>query len=571
MKFFLATILLASSALADSSGKLTLVVHHTYKRQSLELARGGLTTASGEQISITRLAYLLAEPALKRKGEEVWLTSRDWFGFADAARGDSTQVLTGVPRGKFDSLRFFIGPDAATDQADPNSYPAQHPLNPLVNNLHWGWAGGFVYLALEGKMDANGYSYHLAGAEHRAQLNFPLEVDLARDATVELDFHLEKLFEGPKPIVISEINSTHSRDGDLVATHFKTQVERAFSVRAIHETETAINAAANETPISTAGTPYLFTIPKGVPIPELPRDFPLTNERVALGQRLFHETRLSRDSSQSCASCHDAKNAFADRRRFSIGVDGNPGERNSMPLFNLAWKRDFFWDGRAPSLRKQALDPIQKPEEMHASLDQVFDRLTSDPTYAAQFARAFDSPGISAERIGIALEAFVITLTSFDSRFDRALRGQAQLTEEEKRGFQLFVTEYDPRQNQFGADCFHCHGGALFTDHHFHNNGLAPDEQNAGRARVTGRSEDEAKFATPSLRNVKLTAPYMHDGRFDTLAEVIEHYDHGMSRTSTLDPNLAKHPREGLRLTSEDKAALVAFLESLTDETLASK
>ncbi len=142
------------------------------------------------------------------------------------------------------------------------------------------------------------------------------------------------------------------------------------------------------------------------------------------------------------------------------------------------------------------------------------------------------------------------------------------MTEQEKRGFQLFVTEYDPRQNQFGADCFHCHGGPLFSDYQFHNNGLIADARDTGRSRFTGQAADAGKFITPSLRNVARTAPYMHDGRFKTLAEVIEHYCTGMKRSATLDPNLAKHPDGGVPLGGSDKEALVAFLKTLTDESL---
>jgi cytochrome c peroxidase len=150
-------------------------------------------------------------------------------------------------------------------------------------------------------------------------------------------------------------------------------------------------------------------------VPDLPSDFPLTQERVALGKKLFHDTRLSRDQKQSCASCHDARFGFGDRRRFSTGVEGEAGERNAMPLFNLAWKSDFFWDGRAPSLRDQALEPIRNPIEMHMPLPDLEDRLMADSQSAAEFAKAFGAPGVSAQRIGIALEAFLITLTSFDS------------------------------------------------------------------------------------------------------------------------------------------------------------
>ena len=166
----------------------------------------------------------------------------------------------------------------------------------------------------------------------------------------------------------------------------------------------------------------------------------------------------------------------------------------------------------------------------------------------------------------MALESFLLTLTSFDSRFDRAMRGEEEFTTDEKRGFELFMTERDPRRGQFGADCFHCHGGPLFQSQSFANNGLDAEPKDRGRASITGNRNDEGKFATPSLRNIALTAPYMHDGRFATLEEVIDHYGTGVKRSATLDPNLAKHREGGPHLTSEDKRALVAFLKTLTDE-----
>ena len=187
--------------------------------------------------------------------------------------------------------------------------------------------------------------------------------------------------------------------------------------------------------------------------------------------------------------------------------------------------------------------------------------------YPALFTRAFGTPAITPEKIGLALESFVLTLTSFDSKFDRALRGEATLSDLEKRGFELFMTEYDPRREQFGADCFHCHGGPLFQSQTFANNGLDATFTDRGRARITGSEADAGKFATPSLRNLALTAPYMHDGRFATLEEVIEHYTTGVKRSATLDPNLAKHPDGGVPLSAEDQRALVALLKTLTDET----
>ena len=338
------------------------------------------------------------------------------------------------------------------------------------------------------------------------------------------------------------------------------------------------------------------------PIPDLPRDNPLIEERVALGEKLFHEPLLSRDGSLACASCHEVSAAFSDPRRYSVGVSNRLGTRQAMPLFNLAWKSSFFWDGRAPSLRAQALMPIQDHTEMDESLTNVVAKLsrisrceealtertpianrqppkdqsllTSAATnvdYAALFTRAFGTPEITPEKIGLALESFVLTLTSFDSKFDRAFRGEAQLSDAEKRGFELFMTEYDPRREQFGADCFHCHGGALFQSQTFANNGLDAKFTDLGRAKITGKDSDQGKFSTPSLRNIALTAPYMHDGRFATLEEVVEHYSTGVKRSATLDPNIAKHPDGGLHLQAEDKRALVAFLKTLTDEKFGAK
>ena len=238
-----------------------------------------------------------------------------------------------------------------------------------------------------------------------------------------------------------------------------------------------------------------------------------------------------------------------------------------MPLFNLAWKSSFFWDGRAPSLRAQALMPIQDHAEMDESLTNVVAKLAALPAYPKLFAAAFDSPEITSEKIGLAVEQFLLTLTSCESKFDRAFRGEDKLTAREQRGFELFMTEYEPRTGHYGADCFHCHGGALFTDHQFHNNGLdAANPADPGRFKVTGRESDRLKFSTPSLRNVELTAPYMHDGRFQTLEEVVDHYSEHVQRSATLDPNLAKHPDGGLHLSADDKLALVAFLKTLTDE-----
>ena len=163
------------------------------------------------------------------------------------------------------------------------------------------------------------------------------------------------------------------------------------------------------------------------------------------------------------------------------------------------------------------------------------------------FEKAFGPGEVTEEKIAFALENFLLTLTSYDSKFDRAISGKAELSEIEQRGMKLFFTEYEPRSGQFGADCFHCHGGANFSDHQLHDNGLG------------------ASFKTPSLRNLSYTAPYMHDGRFKSLEEVIAHYSGPINRSDTLDPNLAKHPRSGLQLSEDQQKALLAFLKTLDD------
>ena len=200
-------------------------------------------------------------------------------------------------------------------------------------------------------------------------------------------------------------------------------------------------------------------------------------------------------------------------------------------------------------------------------MPHLIEKLTASERYPALFAQAFDSAEITEEKIALALEAFLLTLTSYDSKFDQSLRGAAQLTAQEAEGFRLFMTEYEPRLGAYGADCFHCHGGALFTDHQFKNNGLG-DTKDLGRYQVTKNDRDKGKFITPSLRNIALTAPYMHDGRFATLEEVIDHYTFGITSPEELSPvapNLSKHGGAGIPLSAEDKAALVAFLKTLTD------
>ena len=320
----------------------------------------------------------------------------------------------------------------------------------------------------------------------------------------------------------------------------------------------------------TGPTPYDLQIPPNMPPMLIPPNNPLTVEGVELGRHLFWEKRLSGNNTMSCGSCHAPENAFSDPAQFSTGIDGIQGTRNSMALINLGWEQRFFWDGRAMTLEQQILEPVVNPVEMHDTWPNVMYKLQSDPAYEQLFFDAFGSTAIDSLKAARAIAQFLRTMISADSKFDKFMRGEVQLEPEEALGFQLTQLEGgDPafgQGGQFGADCFHCHphGGGRFTDGILRNNGLDAQFTDPGLGGITGQPQDMGKFKTPTLRNVALTAPYMHDGRFQTLEEVIDHYDSGGHPSPTIDPNM-KFTQGGLQLTPEKKQQLIAFLHTLTD------
>ena len=297
--------------------------------------------------------------------------------------------------------------------------------------------------------------------------------------------------------------------------------------------------------------------------PVIPSNNPLTEEGIALGKKLFFDKILSKDNTQSCATCHDPKRAFTDETRFSDGVDGEFGKRNSMPLFNLAWNFDerFAWDGKERSLESQALEPVRNPIEMHSKWTNIAQRVKNHAEYPTLFQQAFGTSKIDSTLITKAIAQFERTLISGDSKFDQFLLGKAQLTSEEQNGFDVFMDETR-------GDCFHCHGSnnnPLWTDNKFHNNGLDAVLSDLGLGKVTGDPNDNGKFRSPSLRNLKFTAPYMHDGRFTTIDEVINHYSTGLKASPTIDPLMKKVSQGGVNLSNKDKSDLKAFLLSLSD------
>jgi len=574
---YLAALMALLLAGAAWGAPLEIAVRPTFDGEPLRLDSLRYTNAAGETLSVSRLSYLLSGFALQRE-DGTWVEIPGQYAWMDAAQQRSVVRIETPPAGKYRAVRFYIGLDDAAN-AGKSQAPAEDPLNGNLDGLRWSWQGGYVFMALEGhyrtgSAPLDGFVYHLARGPNRTCISLTAELDLTQPEALLLDFDLGALLNAPRPLsFVRDGTSTHSRPGDPVAAALDSNLPGAFHVVRIVSDAPAISLPSAIQPLYLPAkyTPYPFTISSSFPIPDLPRDNPLIVERIALGEKLFHETALSRDNTISCASCHQPDADFTDPRRFSIGVRGQSGVRHAMPLFNLAWKTSYFWDGRAASLRAQVLVPIQDHREMDETLPDVMAKLAANPVYPPLFTAAFGTPDVTPEKLGLAIEQYLITLTSFDAKFDRALRGQATLTPMEQRGAELFMTEYDPRTGQYGADCFHCHGGPLFTDHQFHNNGLDLTESDSGRYLITHNDADRGKFATPSLRNVAHTAPYMHDGRFTTLEEVVAHYNDGVHRSDTLDPNLAKHPVTGLHLSADDQKALVAFMETLTDERFAAR
>lgn len=318
-------------------------------------------------------------------------------------------------------------------------------------------------------------------------------------------------------------------------------------------------------------TPYVLEIGDFPPAPIAP-DNALTNQGVKLGRMLFYEKKLSKDNSMSCASCHRQQHAFSDTNQFSIGVDGHMGGRQAMAVFNMAWNtNEFFWDGRAHLLRDQSLLPIQDSLEMAETLPNAVAKLEADQAYKDQFKRAFGSDEITSTKMSLAMEQFMNSIVSVENKFDKVQRGEATFTASERRGRRLFFTEY----NQFypdssGADCAHCHTPQNFENDRYMNNGLdaEADIDDFGRENATLNPMDRGKMKVPSLRNIELTPPYMHDGRFNTLEEVAEHYNSGIKASPSLDPALANTMGTGLFLDAQDKADLVAFLRTFTDADL---
>ena len=291
---------------------------------------------------------------------------------------------------------------------------------------------------------------------------------------------------------------------------------------------------------------FVLDIPNGFPTPYISEENMLSNDRIALGKKLFYETSLSSDRSISCGSCHKQEFAFSDNRKHSPGVGNRIGNRNSMSLSNMAYQDFFLREGGVPNLEMQALVPIQDHNEMNYNIVEASERLNEDSSYVRASQEAYDR-NIDPYVIVRALSSFQRTLISGSSRDDLN-----KLNFSEQRGKELFFSE--------ALNCKSCHGGFLYTQQGIENNGLYIDYEDKGRYLITQREEDIGKFKVPSLRNIQLTSPYMHDGSLETLEQVIAHYASGGKKHPNKSPNV-----RGFKITEDQIQDLVNFLESLSD------
>lgn len=321
-------------------------------------------------------------------------------------------------------------------------------------------------------------------------------------------------------------------------------------------------------PVKNGPTPINWQKPAGFPEPiyDLSKN-PLTQEGVELGRFLFYDGILSRTNKIGCGTCHQQQAAFTHHGHdLSHGVDDKLGIRNSPAVQNMAWNSSFFWDGGVHDMDLVPFVPIENVVEMDEKVSNVLEKLRNTPNssskipvdYPKMFNAAFGTEEINSERMMKALSQFMVTMVSANSKYDYYKLGDSNaLNAQEKEGMSIFQ-----------KNCSSCHQGELFTDYSFRNNGLIPARINdMGRASITGNEKDQYKFKVPSLRNVGLTAPYMHDGRFSTIQQVLDHYTDNVQNIKNLDPELIQESgKTGIALTGSEKVALTAFLRTLSDE-----
>ena len=307
--------------------------------------------------------------------------------------------------------------------------------------------------------------------------------------------------------------------------------------------------------ITKTTTPKYIDIPKNWPKPVYDfKNNPLTEEGFLLGRKLFYDPILSKDNTISCASCHLQATGFTHvDHDLSHGIEGKIGTRNSLTLQNLAWSKTFMWDGGVNHLDVQALAPITSEVEMNETLENVIIKLQHSEKYQELFYRAFGTKKITGQYTLKAITQFIVSLTTSNSKYDKVIRKEEKFTEMEQKGYDIF--------KQY---CTSCHKEPLLTNNCFKNNGLPIDKdlKDIGRMKITQNSRDSLLFKVPTLRNIEFTFPYMHDGRFKTLNEVVKHYNSGVLKSSTLSKELLIP----MNLSDNQRTELVSFLKTLSDK-----
>jgi cytochrome c peroxidase len=301
------------------------------------------------------------------------------------------------------------------------------------------------------------------------------------------------------------------------------------------------------------GADYPYPVPLGLKAPDVPSDNPVTDEKAALGKILFFDKRLSRDATVSCATCHDPSKGWTDQAPVSTGIKGQKGTRSAPTVLNAAYMEFQFWDGRAKSLEDQAKGPIENPIEMGFTHAEAVRRFSAIRGYKPLFKAAFGDESVSIDRIAMAIATFERTVLTGNAPYDRWLAGDKHaMSPAAIEGYRLF-------NDKDRANCAACHDGINFSDSDFHNTGIGADEP--GRAAVTGQGKDQGAFKTPTLRNLKYTGPYMHDGSRKTIGEAIDLYDLGGIKNPNLDARI-----KPLKLTEIEEADIAYFLDALNGD-----
>ncbi len=391
--------------------------------------------------------------------------------------------------------------------------------------------------------------------------------------------HVWILQSSPDFTTWTEVAAWKVHNGAYHRTLNRAGGDRLF-YRALFEPARQDIFSTTATALHLPGTPFDYTppLPPHYLTPQArgqdntPTNNPITDPAATLGRILFYDNRLSTNQTVSCSSCHQPRSGFSDARRFSVGFNGGLTGRNSMGLSNARYyaRGRFFWDERAATLEDQVLQPIQNAVEMGMTLPALVTRLSAEPFYTNLFENAFGTPVVTTNRISRALAQFVRSIVSTQSKYDAGVgNGFTNFTAQETLGRQIYL-------GQIGnATCAACHGPDTFSAPNIFNNGLEFPYVDRGVGAITGRAQDDGLFKVPSLRNIELAAPYMHDGRFATLEEVVEFYNSGVVLNPNLPPPLRAPPAPGqppaprrLNLTNNQKAALVAFLKTMTDTNL---